>query len=72
MTRRVIVEKCEWYLPGEWPDPTPRMLKDPAFNAIWEAIKQWDIRVPECNDGFGTTGNHARAIFDALRHSGCL
>lgn len=72
LTRRVLVEKCEWYLPGKWPDPTPSMLNDPSFNAIWDVIKKWDIRVPEHSDGFGTSGNNARAILDSLRRTGCL
>jgi len=50
-----------------WPDPTPEMLDDPLFNAIWIAIKTWDIGVPKIYAGYcGATGNHARAIYDAL------
>lgn len=50
-----------------WPDPTSEMLDDPMFNAIWNCIKTWDINVPEVYDGYcGATGNHARAILDAL------
>lgn len=52
-----------------WPDPTPAQLVDPVFGAIWNAIRTWDIHVPRVDgDGMrsGATGNHARAIFDAL------
>jgi hypothetical protein len=50
-----------------WPDPSPEMLNDPTFNAIWDAIKTWDVNVPAVYDGYcGATGNHARAIFDAV------
>lgn len=50
-----------------WPDPTPAMLENPTFNAIWNVIKTWDINVPSAYEGYcGATGNHARAIFDAL------
>jgi len=50
-----------------WPDPTEEMLKDPAFNAIWETIKTWDINVPHAYEGYcGATGNHVRAILAAL------
>lgn len=50
-----------------WPDPTPEMLSDPRFNAIWNVIRSWDMNVPEVYVGYcGCTGNHARAIFDAL------
>lgn len=50
-----------------WPDPTPEMLDDPTFNAIWSVIKTWDINVPAVYEGYcGATGNHVRAILDAL------
>jgi hypothetical protein len=51
-----------------WPDPTHEMLNDPTFNKIWNVIKSWDINVPNVYHGYcGATGNHARAILDALR-----
>lgn len=50
-----------------WPDPTAEMLSDPQFEAIWECIRSWDINVPGAYSGYmGATGNHARAILDAL------
>ena len=50
-----------------WPDPTPEMLDDPRFEAVWRCIKHWDINVPEAYSGYmGATGNHVRAILDAL------
>lgn len=50
-----------------FPDPTPEMLGNPAFNAIWNAIKTWDISVPDAYPGYcGATGNHARVIFEAV------
>ena len=53
-----------------WPDPTPEMLNDPRFEAIWQAIKTWDINVPNAYGGYcGATGNHVRAILDALAQS---
>ncbi|HLJ25350.1 MAG TPA: hypothetical protein VKY85_01425 [Candidatus Angelobacter sp.] len=52
----------------DWPDPTPWMLNDPLWNVIWEAIKTWDINVPAVYGGYmGATGNHATAIFNAIR-----
>lgn len=51
-----------------WPDPTPEMLTDPQFEAVWNCIKSWDINVPTAYSGYmGATGNHVRAILDALR-----
>lgn len=54
---------------SSWPDPTPEMLDDPDFNAVWEAIKTWDISVPEVYGNLysGATGNHVRRILDALK-----
>jgi hypothetical protein len=51
-----------------YPDPTPEMLdNDPLFDAIWKAIKGWDIS--RHNDGLysGPTGNDARHIYDAIK-----
>jgi hypothetical protein len=43
------------------------MLNDPLFNAIWNAIKNWDIS--RHNDGIysGSTGDDARHIYDAIK-----
>lgn len=50
-----------------WPDPTEEMLNSPEFEAIWQAIKTWDINVPGAYHGYcGATGNHVRAILEAL------
>lgn len=57
--------------PVAWPAPTPEMLDDPAFNAIWNAIKSWDVNVPHVYGGYcGAEGNHVRAILDALALAG--
>lgn len=54
-----------------WPDPTPEMLQgDDLFDAIWNTIKAWDINVPYAYGGYcGATGNHVRAIYDAVKNS---
>lgn len=50
-----------------WPDPTVEMMATPEFEAIWKCIRTWDINVPEAYSGYmGATGNHVRAILDAL------
>lgn len=50
-----------------WPDPTLEMMKDPRFDKIWKAIKKWDIANPAAYCGYsGATGNHIRAILEAL------
>ena len=55
----------------DWPDPTPEMLESPEFEAVWNVIKSWDISVPEAYGDFycGATGNHVRAILDALENA---
>ena len=50
-----------------WPDPTPEMLETILFDTIWRVIKSWDVNVPSAYSGYmGATGNHARAIYDAV------
>lgn len=52
---------------GRYLGPTPEMLSDPVFEAIWNAIKGWDIS-PENNGLYsGPTGNDARYIYDAVK-----
>ena len=60
--------KCEIANKPEfnWPDPTPEMLTTPEFEAIWQCIKNWDIEVVPGDGYSGATGNHVRAILDAL------
>jgi hypothetical protein len=63
----LVVNHTEVKDPAPWPDPTPGMLKSVIFNRVWECIKTWDINVPEVYAGYsGATGNHVRAILDAL------
>ena len=58
---------------NNFPDPTPEMLTAPEFEAIWQCIKSWDINIAEHYNGYmGATGNHVRAILDALRSARCL
>lgn len=53
--------------PIPWPDPTPEMLASSEFEAVWQCIKKWDINVPDRYAGYmSATGNHVRAILDAL------
>ena len=49
-----------------WPDPTPEMIDTPEFEAVWQAMKGWDIETQHGDGYCGTTGNHVRAILDAL------
>jgi DNA-directed RNA polymerase subunit RPC12/RpoP len=57
-----------WPDSGNYSDPTPEMLADPLWNAVWEEIKHWDINVPSRYNGYmNATGNHATAIFKAIK-----
>jgi hypothetical protein len=53
-----------------YPEPTPEMLASPEFEAVWQCIKAWDISTHLPSDSHrlysGATGNHVRAILDAL------
>lgn len=52
---------------GDMADPTCEMYASPEFEAVWQCIKSWDISVPDAYVGYcGATGNHVRAILDAL------
>jgi 3-oxoacyl-[acyl-carrier-protein] synthase III len=52
-----------------YPDPTDKDLNDPLFEAIWQAIKDWDI----CRDPINTvlyasaTGNDVMRILKKVR-----
>jgi len=51
----------------DMPDPTEEQLASPGFEAIWNAIKSWDINVPEYYDGYcGANGSHVVMILNAL------
>jgi len=55
---------------NKWPDPDPEMIITPQFESVWQCIKSWDINVPAAYSGYcGATGNHVRAIHDALANS---
>lgn len=59
--------------PQPWPDPTPEQLQSPAFQAVWDVIKTWDIAVPAAYSGHtGAEGNHVVAILDGLAEAGAL
>ena len=61
-------EMAKPIFPRSWPDPTPDMLGgNPLFDAIWSVIRTWSINVPHVYGGYcGATGNHVRAIYDAI------
>ncbi len=52
----------------DMPNPTEEDLKDPVFNAVWEATKSWDLNAPEYYEGYcGMNGSHVMIILDAVR-----
>jgi hypothetical protein len=50
----------------EYPDPTENDLANPVFEAIWQAIKSWDIS--RYKDGLysGPTGNDVMHILNRI------
>ena len=55
----------------KWPNPSRLEIQNPVFEAIWQCIKKWDIAVPNAYVGYcGATGNHVKAIMDALTDAG--
>jgi hypothetical protein len=50
--------------------PTEKDLESPAFNAIWNAIKKWDIQKDEGQGYSNATGTHVMYIIRSLREIG--
>lgn len=48
-------------------DPNKQELKSPLFNAIWEAIKYWDISRTGNGMYAGATGTDVCTILDAIK-----
>jgi hypothetical protein len=54
----------------EMPNPTQEEMDSPEFEAIWTAIKTWDINVPEFYEGYcAANGSHVVLILDALKET---
>lgn len=51
----------------DYPDPTEEQLRSPRFEAVWRAIKGWDISRDGGTEGYhGPTGNDVMHILNAL------
>jgi hypothetical protein len=48
-------------------DPAETDLKDPLFNLIWEAIKQWDLQRRQGEGYAGATGTDVMTVLSAIR-----
>lgn len=62
-----IITACVSSIPTHFPDPTTEEVSSPEFNAIWRIISRWDIDVPYTGGRCGATGNHVKAILDAIK-----
>ena len=55
----------------DYPDPTEADLVDPQFEAVWQAIKTWDLSREQPTEGHrmyhGANGNDVMHILNALR-----
>ena len=47
-------------------DPTEEDLKSPLFEAIWQAIKKWDIEREYGQGRAGATGTDVKIIMNAI------
>lgn len=71
--RRYFWDALKWLIRRETsglavePSPTEEQQQSPEFEAVWQAIKSWDINVPEFYEGYcGATGSHVAAILNSL------
>jgi hypothetical protein len=52
-------------------EPTKEDLESPIFNAVWNAIKKWDIQ-REYGKGYaGATGTDVMTILEAIKCPWC-
>jgi hypothetical protein len=52
----------------EMPSPTKQEMDSPEFNAIFDIIKDWDIKVPKYSSGYkGGNGSHVKLILDSIK-----
>jgi hypothetical protein len=55
----------------DMPSPTEEQRESPEFEAVWQAIKTWDVNVPESYEGYcGANGSHVALILNALADAG--
>lgn len=55
--------------PVERPNPTEADLADPEFEAIWQAIRTWDVDGGQRRGYWGANGSDVMIILNALRAS---
>lgn len=48
-------------------EPTREDLQDPVFEAVWQAIKGWDLRRSPDELYSGATGTDVMTILEAIR-----
>ncbi len=66
-TPRKDISVETYNLPDFGPSPIEDDLKDPAFLAVWDAIKQWDIQRHHGEGYAGAMGNDVMVILNAVR-----
>ena len=45
-------------------------ITSPEFDAVWNLIKSWEIKIPEINENiYQSNGAHVRLILDVIKNS---
>lgn len=60
-------EEFKWY--EQYPTPTEIDVSSPEFNAVWDAIKRWDIQRQYGVGYCGATGSDVMYILNAIKQS---
>jgi len=55
-----------------YPNPKPEDINRPEFNAVWEAIKGWDIQRSWGSGLHFATGNDVMYILNAIQNYCCV
>lgn len=55
---------------SDYPNPTDEDLHDPVFEAVWQAIKGWDLSRESNRMYAGASGNDVMHILKAIEDAG--
>jgi hypothetical protein len=68
-----MAKRAESVIKRDMPNPTPEQLESDEFEVLWQAIKSWDVNVPDYYHGYcGANGSHVALILNALDSAGFM